>query len=299
MTQRVSLLMPVWNPRRDWLLQAVRSALDDSATLELVVVDDGCPEPVEPLLAEVEDPRLRVVRIPHGGVAAARNMGVEVAQGAWLRFVDADDAVEPGSTAKLLRAVGDDPAVVPYGWTLCCDDSLRPEWVMKSRLEGWIAEECLLGRFTVRHSSLLFPRSVVEAVNGWATGFAVSGDWDFVLRVLERAPVRCEPSVVTRYRKHGAATTANVAGGVRGGHRVLEEYFGRHPELRGTRLERRARARLDAMLARAQLMHGAPVAAVGSAARSLRRHPPALVEEVRQSLPALRSRMLRGRSAVG
>lgn len=289
--QRVSLLMPVWKPREEWLLHAVKSALDDEATLELVVVDDGCPEPVEPLLAEVDDPRLRVIRIPHGGEVAARNAGVEAARGDWLRFVDADDAVEPGSTATLLRAAGDDRAVVPYGWTLCCDQSLRPQWVMKSRLEGRIAEECLLGRFTVRHFSLLFPRPVVEAVNGWTPGFDVSGDWDFVLRVLEQVPVRCEPSVVTRYRKHGQAKTTDVSGGVHGGHKVLDQYFSRHPEQRGTRLERKAQARLDAMLARAQVVHGAPLAAAGSAVRSLRLHPPALAEEVKQSLPALLSRI--------
>jgi glycosyltransferase involved in cell wall biosynthesis len=67
-TPLVSLVMPVWRPRRDWLLQAVRSALAQrDCELELIVVDDGNPEPIDELLAEVRDPALRIVRAPHGG----------------------------------------------------------------------------------------------------------------------------------------------------------------------------------------------------------------------------------------
>jgi glycosyltransferase involved in cell wall biosynthesis len=54
----VSLVMPVWRPRPDWLLQAVRSALAQrDCELELIVVDDGNAEPLDALLAEVRDPR--------------------------------------------------------------------------------------------------------------------------------------------------------------------------------------------------------------------------------------------------
>src|SRR5215216_4501969 len=105
----VTLVMPVWRPRRDWLLQAVRSALAQrDCRLELVVVDDGNPEPVAEMLADVRRPGLRVLRIPHGGVCIARNAGIEAARGSLIRFVDADDVYEPGSTARLTRLVDDD-----------------------------------------------------------------------------------------------------------------------------------------------------------------------------------------------
>jgi glycosyltransferase involved in cell wall biosynthesis len=78
----VSLVMPVWRPRPDWLKQAVRAALDQlRAEVELIVVDDGCPEPVEALLAGFRDTRLRVLRVEHGGAARARNAGIAAARG--------------------------------------------------------------------------------------------------------------------------------------------------------------------------------------------------------------------------
>ena len=57
----VSLIMPVWRTPREWLREAVESALaEQDVDLELVVVDDGNEEPVERLLDGVDDARLRV-----------------------------------------------------------------------------------------------------------------------------------------------------------------------------------------------------------------------------------------------
>lgn len=148
----VSIVMAAWRPRREWLLAAVGSALAQTGCrLELIVVDDGSPEPVAELLAEIEDERLRVVAVEHGGESRARNAGIEVARGDWLRFVDADDELEPGSTARLLKLAAGE-RVIAYGATAVCDEDLRSAWTMRSRRSGWIAHDCLLGRWPARHT---------------------------------------------------------------------------------------------------------------------------------------------------
>lgn len=92
--------MPVWRSREDWLRAAVDSALAQrDCDLELIVVDDGCERPVAELLADVDDRRLRVRRVPHGGVSAARNAGLAAAGGDWIRYVDGDDVLT--ATARL------------------------------------------------------------------------------------------------------------------------------------------------------------------------------------------------------
>ena len=49
----MTVVMPVWNPRGDWLMAAVRSVLGQCACrLELIVVDDGCASPVEEQLRD-------------------------------------------------------------------------------------------------------------------------------------------------------------------------------------------------------------------------------------------------------
>ena len=239
----VSLIMPVWRPHLPWLLEAVQSALiaADHVPCELVVVDDGCEEPVAEMLASVRDRRMRVLRIAHAGQSAALNAGIAAASGMWFRFVDADDVVTRGSTSHLLAIAGGDN-VVTYGATQVCDAQLRPGSIIGSTLQGRVLIDCLLGRFHTRHPSMLFPRQVVEAAGPWETGFRVSADWDFVLRSLEHAPVRGDNTIATLYRRHARSVsrTADVAAGEESRRRMLLRYFERHPEEKGTALERQA-----------------------------------------------------------
>jgi glycosyltransferase involved in cell wall biosynthesis len=291
----VSLIMPVWKPHPPWLAAAVSSALDQSSVrLEVIVVDDGSPQPVAELLGRyVDDRRLRIVRLRvNAGGAQARNAGIEMARGDLLRFVDADDVCPRGSTARLVSLSGGE-RVITYGATLFCDDALRPVWSMRSRVDGDAVRRCLLGRFRVRTPAALFPRDVVHAAGRWDPSFAVSTDWDFTLRCLEHAPVRGDGTVALLYRRHAHSTTSDLAGGEAGARRVAERYFERHPEQRGTWLERQVEASIEAMLARVDATHGEPVSAARRTLRALATDPTAIAHELRHSWPALGSRARR------
>lgn len=288
----VSLIMPVWKPHPEWLATALRSSLEQRySRLEVIVVDDGCSQPVAELIERyVDDERLRIIRLSANvGGAEARNVGIEAARGDLLRFVDADDVSPRDSTARLVSLSRGD-RVITYGATLFCDDALRPDWAMRSRVEGDAVRRCLLGRFMVRHPAMLFPREVVRAAGPWDASFAVSTDWDFVLRCLEHAPVRGESGVALLYRRHSHSTTSDLAGGEAGARRVAERYFERHPDQRGTRLERQAEASIEAMLARVHATHGEPSLAARKTLRALVKDPAAVAHELGHSWPALRRR---------
>ena len=288
----VSLVMAAWRPRQDWFEQAIVGALAQSGCeMELVVVDDGSPEPVAELLTGFTDPRLRVVRVPHGGEPAARNAGIAASRGRFLRFIDADDVIEPSSTARLLELVDGREDVIGYGATLFCDEELRPIWKMTCELEGEVVDDCLLGRFTVRPHALLFPRSIVKAIGDWDSGFTVSHDWDFCLRGLEHASVRGTSAVVTYYRRHGEAATANADAGVAGADRVLDRYFKRHPGRVGTPFERRARAYNAALAGRVYLTHRSVRRGVPRLLRAARLDPRAIGTEIVLGLQVTRSRV--------
>src|SRR4051794_21438552 len=198
--------MPAWGPRSDWLHEAVTSALAEPAcNIEVIVVDDGNDLPVSEMLRDVDDRRLRVIRVSHCGPYATRNAGLKAARGHYVRFFDADDVIVHGSTGRLLAAAqADGPEAVAYGWTMMCDEHLRPERLVSADFEGHVAEDHLLGRFNVYIHGMLCPRSVLERVGPWdETNFRLMGDRDFVQRVLEQAAVCKVDEVVTLYRRHG------------------------------------------------------------------------------------------------
>jgi peptidoglycan/xylan/chitin deacetylase (PgdA/CDA1 family) len=267
--------MPVWSPRPEWLREAVASVLaQGDCDLELVIVDDGTPSPVADLLADVDDNRIRHVRIDHGGASAARNAGIAAARGELIRFVDADDILTPGSTARLVALAGD--GAISYEQTTLCDETLAPTGLVSSTLEGRIAEACVCGDFSARVVSMLFPRAVVAAVGPWDEELAVGEDWDFVLRCLEHAPVHAGTEVATLYRRHDDSATRAASAIEQGEHaanQVVERYLARHPSDRGGSVERRARANLHREYARAWLHAGRTGRATRHVA-ALARHEP-------------------------
>jgi Glycosyl transferase family 2 len=297
----VSLIMPAWQPRPDWLGEAVGAALAQrDCQLELLVVDDGSPEPVADLLARFDDERLRNIRIDHAGATAATNAGIAAARGDYMRFIDADDVIDRDSTTRLLELIGGRDDVIAYGATVFCDENLRPLWRMTSDIEGDAVIPCLLGRFTTRPHAFLFPRQVVEATGEWSTELTVSEDWDFILRALEHAEVRGTHAVATFYRRHPGGLTSDPAQGERGARAVIDGYFQRHPEQLGTRTERRARARMLALIGRVYLTHGERGKGVGYLARSAVRDPSAIALEVAQgarAVPGFARRLIRARRA--
>ena len=250
--------MPVWRPRPEWLHEAVRSALGQrNCDLELIVVDDGNEVAVSDVLAGVIDPRLRHLRIAHGGASAARNAGLNVATGAFVRFIDADDVLEPGSTARL-RALSS-PTVIAYEDTVVCDPDLNPQHRISSRLRGHIAVDCLLGQFDSRHVSMLFPREVVDRAGPWDTRVRVREDFDFVLRCLEHAAVEPGDGTATFYRRHAASATWSehaVRDAQRSSRLVLEGFSRRHPDLLHSAVVRDAWRRVYRAEARTALHQG-------------------------------------------
>jgi glycosyltransferase involved in cell wall biosynthesis len=290
----VSLVMPVHQTRADWLAAAVASALaQTSCSIELIVVDDGSDPPLSAPPGGRDDSRVRILRIDHAGASQARNAGLAAAKGRWVRFVDADDVYEPGSTARLLALAGGAQDVIAYGATTFCDEDLRPIWTMTARLEGDALVPCLLGRLTVRPQSLLFPRALVEAAGGWNTGLRVGEDWDLVLRCLESARVRGEGRVATFYRRHPGGLTSDSAVALQDARKVVAGYFDRHPDQRGGPLERATTGMLHALAARVAFTRGRPGEALREARRSVVSDPKALMREAARSWPALRGHVAR------
>lgn len=292
----MSVVMPVWRPRQDWLEAAVASVLEQTGpSIELVIVDDGNETPVEKLLAHVEDPRLRFVRLEHGGPSAGRNVGVARALGEHVRFFDCDDVMPPGSTARLYELIDGRQDRIAYGASLVCDEDLKPRWRMSTRQQGNAIVDSLLASFNVRPGGLMFPRSLLEQAP-FDTRFTVAEDWDQMQRALELASVAGTREVVHLYRRHPTSATADIEAGMRASRSIVEAYFERHPEQRGTRLERQALAFLDAMAARVYATHGQRRVAAQRLLRGMRRDPLCLRHEWPQVRNVLAGRLAR---AVG
>lgn len=93
----VSVIVPVFNvePFLGECLQSVIS--QDFDSFEVICVDDGSTDGSFRVLKRFsdEDCRIKVFQVPHGGLARARNYGMDCASGMYVMFLDSDDALMP------------------------------------------------------------------------------------------------------------------------------------------------------------------------------------------------------------
>lgn len=96
MNPYISIIIPAYKVE-DYIGDCLTSIVSDAAateeTVEVLVIDDGSPDNSGAIAESftVEYPFVRVIHKANGGVAAARNTGIEAAKGQWLYFVDSDD----------------------------------------------------------------------------------------------------------------------------------------------------------------------------------------------------------------
>lgn len=99
----ISIIIPIYKVEK-YLKRCVESVRKQTLTdLEIILVDDGSPDDCPGICDEYlkEDSRIKVIHKQNGGLASARNAGMNIATGNYLFFLDSDDWLEPDGMQRL------------------------------------------------------------------------------------------------------------------------------------------------------------------------------------------------------
>lgn len=122
-----SIIIPCYNAAKT-ILTCVKSALRQSSTTEIIIIDDCSTDGTWDILKalEKEFSNITCSQTPsNGGPGRARNVGLKLAKGDWVLFLDADDTLETGATmeecatiqiAAFIRTSNFDCDVIGYDW---------------------------------------------------------------------------------------------------------------------------------------------------------------------------------------
>jgi glycosyltransferase involved in cell wall biosynthesis len=99
----ISVIIPLYNKEK-YIHNTLKSVTDQThKDLEIIVIDDGSTDNSANIVLKIPDKRIRYFKKNNGGVSQARNIGLSIADGDWLIFLDADDTLESDSIEKLLN----------------------------------------------------------------------------------------------------------------------------------------------------------------------------------------------------
>jgi glycosyltransferase involved in cell wall biosynthesis len=190
----VSVIITTYN-RRAFLPEAVASVFAQSYNdFELIVIDDGSTDGSVEVFRGLSGPvPVQYHWKENGGVSSARNLGLSIARGDLVAFLDVDDLWKPGKLATQVEAMAGS------GAPLCYTDEIwlrNGAWLNQGKrhrkYSGRIYERCL-PLCIISPSSALISRSVLDEVGLFDESLPVCEDYDMWLRICSRFSVLFVP----------------------------------------------------------------------------------------------------------
>lgn len=190
----VSVIMPVYDGF-EHLPEALESIRAQQQNVELIVVDDGSSEPVEPLVHSHAS-GAKVLRQENGGPSAARNAGLRHASGTFVCFLDADDIWADGALALLLKGFDDAPEAA----------------LVQGQIRRFGADES--GPYAGYNlGAALIRRDALNRVGGFDEQLRHSEDVDLFMSLEQAGLLRLViPQLVLNYRRRPGSLSSDTSG---------------------------------------------------------------------------------------
>lgn len=184
----VSIIIPAYNAAH-FLPQAIESCLAQTyATLEIIVVNDGSTDNTAELVT-TNYPQVRLINQANQGLAGARNTGIAQATGAYIQFLDADDALLPKKIERCLERFRTEPdaGLVYTDYEIRNGDMSALSSVPKpdvSMAEGYLLPLLIETTSTLfRVPCPLIRAELVREVGGFERGMQGVEDWHFWIKL--------------------------------------------------------------------------------------------------------------------
>jgi glycosyltransferase involved in cell wall biosynthesis len=204
----ISVIVPTYNCG-PYLAESLDSIFAQTEPdFEVIVVDDGSTDDTPALLARYAG-RVTVVHGSHGGLSAARNLGLARAGGEWVAFHDADDVAVPDRLAWSRAFLRDTPAfdaVFCNGRRMAVDDpakaSLVPARWFTDTAGRPIGVTDLFAGYPVYFQGALVPRRAFEAAGPFDPTYPVQPDLEYGYRLFPRVRAARVDRTMFHYRWH-------------------------------------------------------------------------------------------------
>ena len=220
MGEKISVIVPVYNVEA-YLERCVESILQQTYThFELILINDGSTDSsgqiCDHLASQYEN--IKVYHIENAGVSNARNMGIQLATGSWVTFIDSDDFVTQDYLATLASAVEG----VNVGFVIASLHHIKNGIVTdipshSGKTELWSTEETMKELLMTTRTSFfpvakLFKRDLL-ADEKFNTNYHLAEDALFLTELLLKTRCSCvfidKPVYYYDHREGSATTSVN------------------------------------------------------------------------------------------
>ena len=197
--QMVSIIIPTYN-RKELLQEAVASCLAQTyGNIEVLVIDDGSTDGTEKTVQELlRGPwagKVTYHRKANGGTSSAKNLGLRLARGAYIQYLDSDDLLRPEKLERQMAAIQTADGVIDCclcfgrigtkaaGW-----DGARRIGEMCGDHLSYIKRQCDRTVHVMHTAAPLWRKQFVAEVPAWREDLTVAEEWEYYIRLWATRP---------------------------------------------------------------------------------------------------------------
>lgn len=187
----ISILIPAYNAE-EWIAETIQSAIGQTwPRKEIIVVDDGSKDRTAEVAGRFASKQILVVSKENQGAAATRNHALELSQGNYIQWLDADDLLAHDKIERQLSALGnegDRQIVLSSPWAFFNYRPQRARFVPTALWHDLPPVEWLVSKMEenlhMQTATWLTSRELSEAAGPWDTRLLSDDDGEYFCRVL-------------------------------------------------------------------------------------------------------------------
>jgi glycosyltransferase involved in cell wall biosynthesis len=187
----VSILIPAYNAE-EWIAETIHSAIAQTwPHKEIIVVDDGSRDRTVDAARRFASKNVSVVSIENRGSAGARNHAMNLSQGDYIQWLDADDLLAPDKVERqveALREADSERALLSCAWAYFHYRTERARFVPNSLWRDLTPVEWLLRKMSenlhMQTATWLTSRELAQEAGPWDERLVCDDDGEYFCRVL-------------------------------------------------------------------------------------------------------------------
>lgn len=187
----VSILIPAYNAE-EWISATIQSAMAQTwPRKEIIVVDDGSRDRTAEVAQRFASKEVLVVTKQNQGAAAARNHALQLSQGDYIQWLDADDLLAPDKIERQFAALGENHnprRLLSSSWGYFSYRTNKAQFVATSLWQDLSPVEWLVRKLSenlhMQTATWLTSRELAEAAGPWDTRLISDDDGEYFCRVL-------------------------------------------------------------------------------------------------------------------
>lgn len=196
-THLISVLMPVYNTKEEYLRASIESILNQTFTdFEFIIVNDGSTNNAEEVILSYKDNRIKYVKQENQGIVGALNNAWSKASGKYIARMDSDDIAYPERFAKQVNFLEENPEYSLVGsWAKIIPSKNIIKLPQDIKIMDLLADCMFI------HPSIMFNKADFEKFNlQYETGFEYAEDYCLYANAVKHLKMTNLQEVLLNYR---------------------------------------------------------------------------------------------------